>query len=192
MKRVLITLTMLLLLTVTLVVASACGTSDTTTAEATTTEVITTAPITEVKIPDGYKEYKNTDISFAYPEDWTKTSGSTTTLSDTETGNNITIVYEDKNPFYATMDLDDYNEQLKPMLESAGMSVSNASVEQTKNASGLAITKIAHKVSLSGVSMKQTMYIVTSGNKTYTVTVTEVTNDAKLLSTVFETLKTLK
>ena len=185
MKKLLITLTVMLLLVFALFVMNACGNTAETTA--TTTETTTEAPVTDAPIPTGYTKYDNGDITFAYPKDWTKQSGSTTVLAGTN-GNNITIAYEEKNPYYASMTLSDFNNELKPALESMGLTISNAAVSQTKNAADLAITKISYKATVAGVSMKQTLYITTVGNKTYTVTVTEVQTDETLLKTVFNTL----
>ena len=88
------------------------------------------------------------------------------------------------------MTLSDFNNELKPALESMGLTISNAAVSQTKNAADLAITKISYKATVAGVGMKQTLYITTVGNKTYTVTVTEVQTDETLRKTVFNTLNT--
>ena len=91
MKKLLCTLAVLVLLVGTLVVMSACGGADTT-AEATTTAPVTTVPVIEAPIPDDYTLYDNGDISFAYPESWAKTDGSTVLLQDAVTGNHITVV----------------------------------------------------------------------------------------------------
>jgi hypothetical protein len=44
----------------------------------------------------------------------------------------------------------------------------------------------------NGVAMKQTQYIMAVGDRNYVVTVTEVVSDAKLVETVFQTLKPAK
>lgn len=143
-------------------------------------------------IPDGYQLYDNGAIAFAYPGDWTITDGSTVILvNPSGVGNNITVVYEAKNDFYKTMGVSDFETQLQPVFEQMGMVISNVSVEQTENQSGLAITKISYSNTVSGVQMQQTMYIITAGDKTYTVTVTETTPDAELVENVFNTLKAI-
>lgn len=147
----------------------------------------------EVPIPEGYQVYDNGTISFAYPEGWTKQDGSTVILTDSEgSGNNITVVYENKNDMYASMDVEGFNTQLKPALEAMGMSVSNVTVTQTKNAGGVAITKLSYSASYMGVSMSQNLYITTVKDKTYTITVTEAKSDVKLRNNVFDTIKIVK
>ena len=90
------------------------------------------------------------------------------------------------------MDLAAFNRDMKPAFEAMGLSISNASVAQTQNGAGLAITKVAYTATVEGVSMKQTQYIITVGEKTYVVTVTEVTADAALVTNVFNTLAAAK
>ena len=45
---------------------------------------------------------------------------------------------------------------------------------------------------MNGVTMKQSLFIVTVGSKTYTVTVTETTPDTTLVNNVFNTLAVAK
>ena len=147
----------------------------------------------EVPIPEGYQVYDNGAISFAYPEGWTKTDGSTVILTNPDgSGNNITVVYENKTDLYATMDVEGFNDKIKPSLEAAGMSVSNVSVTQTENAGGFDLTKMSYSASFSGVNMTQTLYILNTKDKTYVVTITETTPDTALKKNVLDTLKTVK
>ena len=147
----------------------------------------------EPTIPEGYKLYDNGDISFAYPDDWTKTDGSTVMLMNpTGAGNNITVVYEAKTDIYDDMTISDFNDMFKPVFEAMGMTITNPSVSNSTNDNGLKIAKISYTVSSSGVNMKQTMYIMTVGQRTYTVTVTESTSDAALVKNVFDTLTLVK
>ena len=191
MKRLCYTLAVLTLLIAAIVTLNACGDTDATTASTTTTAPITTtAPVTtEAPIPEGYTEYKNGNIVFAYPKTWVKQDGSTVLLQDATTGNNVTVAYEDKNDYYSTLTLAGYNRDMKPAFEAMGLTISDPSVKQTTNKAGTAITKISHTATVSGVSMKQTMLIATFGNKTYTVTVTEVKPDQALVDTVFDTYR---
>ena len=145
----------------------------------------------EPTIPEGYKLYDNGNISFAYPDDWTITDGSTVLIT-AGAGNNITVVYEAKTNMYEDMTMDDFNEMFVPAYEAMGMTVSNASVNSTTNDNDVKITKISYKATASGVTMKQTLYITTAGQRTYTVTVTETTNDATLVKNVFDTLTIVK
>ena len=165
---------------------SAESTSAETTSAATTSDE-TSAPV----IPDGYKVYNDGYISFAYPDTWSKENGSVVTLSKSN-GNNITVVYEDKTDYYEKMTTAIFRSDLKPVYESMGMTISGEKVEQTTNNSGTKITKVSYTAIVNGVSMNQTAYITTIGNRTYTVTVTEVTPDTALANNVFNSLTALK
>ena len=145
----------------------------------------------KVNIPEGYKLYDNGAISFVYPEDWDKEeeSGIVMLQNAEKSANNITVVSEAKSDVYENMTVKDFNEMLKPSLEAAGMTVSGTTVQQTENGIGTKMTKIAYNVSMSGVSMKQTLYIVTAGEKIYSVTFTEVESDANIAKNIFDTLK---
>lgn len=183
MKKIVLTLSALLILILAFAMTSCGGTTETTTEAVTTT---TEAPVTtEAPLPEGYTLYDNGDISFAYPEKLSKTDGSTVILTDMTTGNNITVVYEAKTDMYETLDNNGYKTMFKPVFESMGMTISKYNVEQiAKNAKGIAITKVTHTASVEGTSMEQTMLITTVGNKTYTVTVTEMVNDDAFVNNV--------
>lgn len=150
----------------------------------------------EAVIPDGYQVYSNDDISFAYPEGWTKNDGSTVMLvNEAGVGNNITVVYEAKNDFYSTMDVEDFNTSMKPALETVGATITDTVVTQTKNDLSVSITKVSYNATAAnGVSMAQTMYITTVGNRTYVITVTVTDSDsaANLVENVFDTLNVVK
>ena len=143
------------------------------------------------EIPEGYQVYENGGLSFAYPEDWTKTDGSTVLLiNPTGVGNNITVVYEAKYN-HKDLTIDTFNEQMKPAYEAMGMTVSNATVTQ-KTSNGLDVTEIHYTAKMMGVTMEQTAFITNIGDRTYTVTVTETTQDDTLVSNVFNTLDEVK
>ena len=147
----------------------------------------------EVVIPDGYKKYDNGKISFAYPDSWSKTGGSVDTIvNETGEGNNITVSYEEKSDIYSEMDLASFNSTLKPVFESFGMTVSNASVEQLKNDNGVDLTKIRYTAKVSGTTMTQTMLILAVGDLNYIVTVTETEAQPELVENVYKTLTIVK
>ncbi len=140
-------------------------------------------------IPEGYVTYDNDDISFVYPEAWKVTDGSVVIIvNESGVGNNITVSYEAASDMYSTMTADSFNTTLKPMFESAGLSVSGVKVEQVENELSTKITKIAYTAVANGVQMKQTMFICAAGSRNYIVTVTETTNDSALVNNVFKTL----
>ncbi|MBO7161435.1 MAG: hypothetical protein J6W15_01350 [Clostridia bacterium] len=140
-------------------------------------------------IPKGYLEYNNEKISFAYPEGWVVNDGSVVIIvNESGVGNNITVSYEQFSDMYSTMTAETFNTTLKPMFAAAGLSVSNATVEQVENDVSTKITKITYTAAANGVTMKQTMFICAAGDRNYIVTVTETTGDPQLVNTVFDTL----
>ena len=146
----------------------------------------------EPEIPEGYQLYKNDDLSFAYPEGWSAKTGSVVTLiNPAGVGNNITVVYEAKTSMYDDLTVESFNTMMKPSYEAMGMTISNVAVEK-KTTNGLKVVQITYNAKMAGQSMTQTAFIFNAGKSTYTVTVTEVTPDAELVKTVFETLYTGK
>ncbi|MBP3321756.1 MAG: hypothetical protein J6M12_05330 [Clostridia bacterium] len=142
-------------------------------------------------LPEGYTLYDNGDISFAYPESFTKTDGSTVLLTDASNGNNVTVVYEAKTDVYESLTTEKYNEQYIPVYAEMGLTVKNTAVKQS-NHNGIKMTTITQNVNNGTNTMDQTQYILTVGDKTYVVTVTEMVKNAELVSTVLETLTVLK
>ncbi len=146
-------------------------------------------PVPTVTIPEGYIMYDNGSISFVYPQNWSKTDASVTMLiNPTGVGNNITVAYEAKSDIYKTMTVDSFNTTLKPSMDAVGMNVTGVSVEQKTNALGNSIPTISYTASMSGVSIKQTLFVIDSGDKNYIVTVTETNADRQLVDNVFNTL----
>lgn len=151
-----------------------------------------TEPPKPATAPDGYITYDNGDISFAYPSDWKKTEGSTTMLvNKSGKGNNITVVYEEKNEIYGKASDSELEKLMKDSISAAGMSISNFKRTKTKNDYN-DIIKLTYTISASGASMKQTQMIATVGDRTYVVTVTETTADQTLVDNVFNTFVVLK
>lgn len=209
MKKIIIMLAVLLLLVASLAVMSSCGGKTETTTEATTTTepIVTTqpaitttvpvttteTPVTQYPIPEGYALYDNGDIAFLYPEGMTKQEGSTVIIVNTTNGNNITVVYEPKTNFYETINNEQYYNAMKPIADAAGSILKSPSVEQIKaNANGISLTKMSHTLLTSGVSVKQTIFATTVGDKTYSVTVTEMVADETLVNTVLNSLRHTK
>ena len=156
---------------------------ETTAEEETTTEAVSL-------LPTGYQLYSDGTITFAYPKNWSKTDGSTVILQNTGNGNNITVVYEAKTDYYENLTKTKFQEELKPALESIGMSISNETVTQLQNDNGMKITEIAYSVEMQGKTFKQTLLITTIGQDTYTVTLTEMKADNMTNQTLFHTLGT--
>ncbi len=140
------------------------------------------------EIPDGYQKYDNGALSFAYPADWSANSGSVVTLTNPSgAGNNITVVYEAKTDMYDDLTAESFGTMMQPTYEAMGMKISDVKVEK-KTANGLDVVQITYNAKLAGVSLSQTAFITTVGDSTYSVTVTEMTEDDELVKTVFETL----
>ena len=141
-------------------------------------------------IPAGYVEYNDGNISFAYPQAWTKTDGSVTVLAGTN-GNNVTVTYEAKTDMYENMTIETFISTMVPAFSMMGLSVSNISIVKAK-VNNVDVVKMAFTTSASGVSMSQTIYCVNVAERTYSVTVTEVQKDAALVSNVYNTLYVVK
>ena len=146
----------------------------------------------DVVIPEGYTVYNDGHISFAYPDDWVKTDGEVVVIKKLGgAGNNITVVYENKTDMYEKLTLAGFNAQMKPAYEAAGMTISDAKVEH-KTVGGEKIAVISYSAIMSGQALKQTAYAVTSGARTYSITVTEFSPDAELVKNIFDTLRVVK
>ncbi len=144
-------------------------------------------------IPEGYTKFENGDISFAYPSDWKKTEGSATMLMNpTGAGNNITVVYEAKTDIYEDSTEAKLEELFAQSMNAYGMSISDFKLFRTKNDYVDKIIKLTFTTVANSVSMKQTVFIVTAGDRTYSITITEATADQDLVDTVFDTLEITK
>ena len=142
----------------------------------------------EPTVPEGYKMYDNGDIRFAYPEEWKVDDGSVAVISSKNGGNNITVAYEDKSDFYDDLTADEFMSTMGPQFSALGQKISNVKVAHPTNEVGVKLTKISLNNTVSGVNMKQTMYVISSGSLNYIVTVTEVQANTKLVNNVFNTL----
>ena len=192
MKKLLCTLLALMMIFGSLFVLSACDEKDKDKDDQSTEESAAPTP----QVPVGYELYENEDIAFVYPKGWSKTEivgGSGVMLLDGNTGNNITAVGEQYSEIYKTMTIEDFNKLLKPTLEAQGMTVSGVKIEQVKGKENLEITKISYDLKAStGVSLKQTIYIVPAGSLNYSVNVTTVKTVDGLLDNVFNSLTAKK
>ena len=150
---------------------------------------VTTTKKDPTPIPTGYKKFDNGDIYFGYPDNWSKMEQSgISVLMGTANTNNITVASEDKTDLYENMDIDEFNTLIKPQLTSQGIAVSNVAISNVKNDNGVKITKITLTASVQGITMKQTMFVASTSEKTYCVTITEAESDSTLVNNVFETL----
>lgn len=142
-------------------------------------------------LPEDCQLYDDGYISFAYPSDWSVTDGSTVILQGTENTNNITVVYEAATDAYEKWTVASFNEVMKPSYDALGMTVSDVKVDQKKKGD-LHVTEISYNMMYSGTDMKQTVYVVTVSDRTYSATVTEVVADSALVSNVYDSLTAKK
>ena len=139
------------------------------------------------EVPEGYKLFKNDDISFAYPDNWGSEIGSVSILQELSTSNNITVAYEAKTTMYDDMTVSEFKKMMQPATSSVGMTISNVSISKEKT-NNLDVIKITYDVSLSGVEMTQTIFITHIDDKTYSITLTEVMASKEVKETLFKTL----
>jgi len=169
---------------------TAATTTVATTTAATTTAVTTVAPGPE--LPAGYKLYTGEVVSFAYPEAWELfDEEGMVMMEDEESGNNINLVSEPKTDMYDKLTLEQFNTEMKPFYEALGMSISDAVVDK-KEIDGIKLTLLSYGMSVEGLSMKQTQYMFTVGELTYTITVTEMVSDAAIALNVLNSLSVKK
>ena len=135
-----------------------------------------TAEKEEFKLPEGYAIYENDYISFAYPAEWSKTDFGAelgALFMDGAAGNSITAVSEPYSDRYKDLTVEEFKAMIEPMAPESGLSVSNIKIEQIKGTNDLAVTKISYDVVMQGVSMKQYVFVVASGDLNYSVSISE-------------------
>ena len=192
MKRILCTIFALFMLCSVLIL-TACGNADQkeeNTTEATTTEATTTAETTtgEEKTTSFYTEWATYDdgtFSFSYPKTWGLMEGM---VGDSELSNSIVVMTEPKNDSYAQMDTATYKNEMEALFAAMGLSVVEASVEQTKLENGLDATVMFYALEMEDVWMGETTVAITIGETTYSVVISEVVKDTGLLETVLASL----
>ena len=191
MKKFLSMLLALVLVLSVLAVFSACDSDDKKKDDDDKKEAATTTE-NKVEIPDGYKLYEGDAFSFAYPKSWSvDTTASLPIIKDMTTGNNINIYTEAKTTVYDGLTLERFNSEFVPAYSATGMTVTNASVNN-KTTNGISLIEIKYSATMGEINMKQTQFIFTEGESTYTVTVTEVQAVDGLADNVFKTLKPTK
>ena len=139
------------------------------------------------EVPEGYKLFKNDDISFAYPDNWGSEIGSITILQELSTSNYILVVYEAKTTMYDDMTVSEFKKMMQPSMSSAGLTISNVSISKEKT-NNLDVIKITYDISSSGVKIAQTIFITHVDDKTYSITLTEVMASKEVKETLFKTL----
>ena len=146
----------------------------------------TEAPATDVTGETAENVISLDGVTFEYPAGWEMISE--TQAIDMTTGNNVNVVSEAKNVFYDTIDAEMYISGTKPIYEAAGMSIKDVTVDHVENAKGVKIVKIGFTAEISGISMRMTQFVVHSGDKTCTITVSETTPTEGLVDLIFESI----
>ena len=156
-----------------------------------TTTATTTA--TTSPAPDGYTLFVNDDISFAYPEGWTKEgTGVEFEISSATSTTNIQIDGETP-ALMLELSLRDFKNMMSASLEDEGMSISDVTLEEyTQN--GLSVRAFSFNTTMAEyeITVSQTMYIFSTGSRTYSITVTEYNPDAELHQTILNTLSKIE
>jgi hypothetical protein len=132
-------------------------------------------------------------ITFAYPKNWTRKSGTVVELDSKSSNNNITVANEPKNVIYDTMTVEYFNKEIKPVYDEIGFKVSNVKIERWRT-NGEKVTIISYDAKYRSMSMKQTQFVMHSGSRTFVVTVSIYTpeSDPGLVQTVYDTLDVYK
>ena len=126
------------------------------------------------------------DISVDYPKSWSLMMENM--AQDSTTGNNINVTKEAKNTYYDTLDTATYIKDVVPFYETMGMTVTNVSVEHVTNSRGVDVVRIEMVMSYLGIDMGMTQFIVTCGDYTYSITLTEVVPDDGLADIIFNSI----
>lgn len=146
-----------------------------------------TAPLMR---PEGYSLFNNGTLTFAYPHGWVVSQDTLVFIQDASGNrNNITVATEDKTDQYDDLTVESYHEMMGSIFEGYGGSIANVAVEHTVNGHGTAVIVASCDATLFDTSMKQTQFIVTVGEKTYTITSTEVIEHAEMTQAIFDTLR---
>lgn len=173
MKKILSILTVLVIVFASLLAFAGCG---------------DTSEFTLPEAKSGYTWFENDDIYFSYPEAWVRTElYGLIQFAPANGGNNIIITTSDYDPTFDNITVETVNTSLKPALEADGVTMSNINVvHDTKGETDIAI--ITYDVTYSTYTTNQTLYMFKVGEKIYSITLTEATKDASLVSTIYNSL----
>ncbi len=156
----------------------------------TSSDNVTDEPNSDDDAPEGFLMYKNDEITFAYPSDWTQNGIAASNADGTKS---ITVTSQEKTTFYAGLDTQRYVQQVRNDFQTEGKKLVTASVAQ-KNKDGLNITYITQTFSVEGMEgeLYQNIYAFDTEDKTYVLTLTQPNGfevDKTLSDTVFDTIK---
>lgn len=158
--------------------------------KATLTTTTATTAVTTSPVPTGYTLFVNDDISFAYPEGWTKELDDDGDVEITSATSTTNIQIDGDTPaIMLEISLNDFKNLMRPTLEEQGMNVSNITLtESTQN--GLSVRVFSFDTTMSGyeITVSQTMYIFAVSSHTYSITVTEYSQNAELHEVLLNTL----
>lgn len=156
--------------------------------KASTTAATTTA--TSLAAPAGSKLYSD-GIVFAYPEEWTVTSsGAMTQIVAPNGQSNLVVTWETATNAYDTLSAAEFEAAMQPTYSALGMSMSNVTVRtETSNGLSVRVFKFNTTVIAQSATMTQTLFVVTVGDRTYSVALSENTPDETVTDTILATLR---
>ena len=151
-------------------------------------------PDTPAVLPEGYTEKTVEGISFAYPSTWIIATETPLIIIDSVTASTINVTSAAKAGVWTEMTAEIYTDSMKDYYAAMGMTISDVTVEQHKNADGDNVTKISHKTmtETNPAGMIQTQFIITVGELDYCLTITESVVIEGLVDTILASLKAVK
>ncbi len=118
-----------------------------------------------MKIPNGWKQQDNADVTMLVPEDYP-------TVAD-----NITVVKTDKDVLFSTYTKDSFESSYKTIFE-------NFKIDTFEKitVNGCSTIRMSYNVTMSGLTMKQEQYILDGPNCCMAVTFTAISNDLSAIA----------
>ncbi len=149
-----------------------------------------------VNTPKNYVSYKNSDCKFVVPSSWSRftVQGAEVAFRNAANSSNINLVSESKNNSYFTASARKFKNTITEAYEQSGYSVqfTDCKVDKSKYL-GYDRVHIVYNYSLSGKDIHQEQMILTSGEKTYILTLTyDHTPVASQVETIFSEFVGLK
>ena len=149
---------------------------------------------TSAWVPEGYLLYQDGYISLAYPKNWVKTEqDGAYMLSGGALGDNFVLIDWDTatSDAYQEITVQDAIENLTPVAESEGAELSGVTVEK-KIKGPLTVMEMQYTLTVMGVSVENTVFLVRVDDRLYTLTLCEYQQDDDMIKAVYHTLRALK
>lgn len=168
---------------------TASSTTSTTTAATSATTTSTTASTSPA--PAGCTLCVLDGIVFAYPEEWAvATSNGYTQITSPNQLSNIVVNPIEKTTLYDNLTAQQFTDIMSESLSNEGMTMSDVTAN-TVTSNGLSVNIYSYNATVAAynVSMAQTLFVVTVGETTYSITLTEMTADADVANTIITTIR---